>query len=83
MKKIMILTMIGISLLFSGCCGEMDIWTANRARIKVDDNKWEEVKVIHATHIRPYDGCDIVSVETEDKVYVTHSANVILIKDKR
>lgn len=83
MKKILILAMIGMSLLFSGC-GNMDIidyhWTFNRARIKVNDEKWEEVKV---KNWHDYDGSDMIAVETEGKVYVTHSANVILIKDKR
>lgn len=83
MKKIRLLAVVGLSLLFSGC-GNMDIidyhWTFNRAKLKVDDDKWEEVKV---KRWHDYAGSDMVAIETEDRVYVTHSVNVILIKDKK
>lgn len=82
MKKIMLLAVVGFSLLFSGC-GNVDIidyhWTFNRAKIKVGDT-WEEVKV---KRWHDYDGSDMVGIETEDRVYVTHSVNVVLIKDKK
>ena len=82
MKKILIVATIGLSLLFSGC-GNMDFvdwhWTFNKARIKVNDNKWEEVEV---KRWHDYDNSDMIAIETKDKVYVTHSANVVLIKDK-
>lgn len=82
MKRYILLTMIGLSLLFNGC-GNMDIvdwhWTFNKARIKVNDNKWEEVNV-KSWH--DYDGSDMIAIETKDRVYVTHSMNVVLIKEK-
>ena len=84
MKKILIVATVGLSLLlFSGCCGNMDFmdwhWTFNKARLKVNDNKWEEVEV---KRWHDYDGSDMIAIETKDRVYVTHSANVVLIKDK-
>lgn len=82
MKKYIILAMIGLSLLFNGC-ENMDIvdwhWTFNKARIKVDDGKWEEVNV-KSWH--DYDGSDMIAIETKDRVYVTHSMNIVLIKEK-
>lgn len=82
MKRIMIVAMIGLSMLFSGC-GNMDImdwhWTFDRARIRVDGDKWEEVQI---KRWHDYDGSDMIAIETESRVYVTHSVNVILIKNK-
>ncbi len=82
MKKIMIVATIWLSL-FVGGCGNMDImdwhWTFDRARIRVDGDKWEEVQV---KRWHDYDGSDMIAIETESRVYVTHSVNVILIKNK-
>ena len=82
MKKIMIIAAIGLSLFVAGC-GNMDIvdwhWTFDRAKIRVDGDKWEEVKV---KNWHDYDGSDMIAVETDTQVFVTHSMNVILIKNK-
>lgn len=82
MKKIMMIAAFGLSL-FVGGCGNMDImdwhWTFDRARIRVDGDKWEEVQI---KRWHDYDNSDMIAIETESRVYVTHSVNVILIKNK-
>ena len=82
MKKIMMIAAIGLSL-FVGGCGNMDImdwhWTFDRARIRVDGDKWEEVKI--KSWKNP--GCyEMFIIETDSKVYFTHAVNVILFKNK-
>lgn len=70
------------ALLLVGGCGNMDFvdwhWTFDEALIKVGD-KWQSVDV-KAWH--DYDGSDMVAVETQSQVFVTHSCNVVLIKNK-
>lgn len=83
MKKTIAIALASTMMLLSGC-GNMDFvdwhWTFDKARIKVDENKWEEVSI---KKWHDYDGSDMIAIETEDHVYVTHSANVILIKSKK
>lgn len=80
MKKLMA---IALSTSLIAGCGNMDIidwhWTFDKAKIKMDDNVWKELK-IKSWH--DYDKSDMIAIETEDAVYVTHSMNVILIKSK-
>ena len=63
-------------------CGNMRLldthWTFTEACIKTPDG-WRLVKL---KHWRDYEKSDTVQIETEDKVYLTHYSNVILIKDK-
>lgn len=77
-----IIAAIALSCVLGGC-GNMDIldyhWTFNRALIKTDGGKWREVE-LKAWH--DYKDSDMIAVETATQVLVTHSANVILIKDK-
>lgn len=81
--KIVISTVIVATLLLLSGCGNMDFvdwhWTFNKARIRLNDNKWEEVKV---KRWHDYDNSDMIAIETPHAVYVTHSVNVILIKEK-
>lgn len=82
MKKIGIAA-VALAIAFVNGCGNMDIvdwhWTFDRARIKVGEGKWEEFPI---TRWHDYGGSDMIAIETKDRVCVTHSANVILIKTK-
>lgn len=81
MKKLIAGMVLAVAALTAGC-GNMDVmdyhWTFNRAYIKLR-GEWTEVKV-KSWH--DYDGSDMVAVETEAQVFVTHSRNVVLVKDK-
>lgn len=71
-----------VTTLFTAGCGNMDIldyhWTFNRAYVKMN-GQWVEVEV-KGWH--DYDNSDMIAVETKDQVLVTHSCNVVLVKDK-
>ena len=64
-------------------CGNMDFvdwhWTFDTAIIKCPDGNCTTVKV-KSWH--DFDNSDMVQIETENNVYCTHSANIILIKTK-
>ena len=81
MKKTIAIALASAMMLLSGC-GNMDFvdwhWTFNKAHIKID-GKWQEVEV---KRWHDYDNSDMVAVETEKQVFVTHSMNVVFIKDK-
>lgn len=82
MKKITAIAFASIMMFVSGC-GNMDImdwhWRFDKALIKMSDDKWHEIKV---QRWHDYEKSDMIAVETDDNVYVTHSMNVILIKIK-
>lgn len=82
MKNTIAIAFASIMMFVSGC-GNMDIidwhWRFDKALIKMDDNKWSEFK-IQKWH--DYDNSDMIAVETDTQVFVTHSMNVILIKTK-
>ena len=82
MKKLMTIALIASMAIISGC-GNMDIidwhWRFDKARIKVNDNEWQEVKI---KNWHDYDNSDMIAIETDTQVFVTHSVNVILIKTK-
>lgn len=71
------------SLMLISGCGNMDIvdwhWTFDKALVKFG-SEWREVDV---KNWHDYDNSDMVAVETEDQVLVTHSCNVVLIKNKK
>ena len=81
MKKIIMAIGIASTAFICGC-GNMDIldyhWSFQRAYIKVG-GEWRTVKV-KAWH--DYEYSDMIAVETDTQVFVTHSANVVLVKDK-
>lgn len=64
-------------------CGNMSLvdwhWTFDEAIIKTPDGKCMTVKV---KNWHDFERSDMVQIETADKVFCTHSANVILIKHK-
>lgn len=81
MKKLVMALLLASAGLISGC-GNMDVmdwhWTFHRAYVRTADG-WKSVKV---KNWHDYDGSDMIAVETDTNVYVTHSCNVVLVKDK-
>jgi len=73
---------VAIALMLLAGCGNMDFidwhWTFDKALIKMGD-KWQEVEV---KNWHDYNRSDMVAVETKTQVFVTHSVNVVLIKNK-
>ena len=63
-------------------CGNRQIfdttWTFERAIIFLPDGEKIEGPIANWTD---YDGSDMIQVKIEDKVYLTHSSNVILISE--
>ena len=84
MRNILTIAFLAASACLVGGCGNMDIldyhWTFNRALVRSEDGGWREIK-LKSWH--DYENSDMIAVETDTQVFVTHSANVILIKDKR
>lgn len=64
-------------------CGNMDLidwhWTFDKAIIKIGN----ESQVVDVTAWHDYDDSDMIAIETRTQVFVTHSANVVLIKNKK
>ncbi len=85
MKKIIAITAVLVLAAFAFIygCGNMDIvdwhWTFDKALVKVG-SEW---KTLDIKNWHDYDNSDMIAVETEDQVLVTHSCNVVLIKNKR
>lgn len=80
MKKLIFIATVA---LLAGGCGNMDIfdyhyWTFDKALVKMG-SEWVEVDV---KGWYDYENSDMVAVETKAQVFVTHSANVVLIKNK-
>ena len=78
----MAIAALTLSALLQGC-GNMSLldthWTFDEAIIKSPDGSTISVKV-KSWH--DFENSDMVQVETPDRVYCTHSCNVILIKNK-
>ena len=76
------LILVGIICAVSGC-GNMSLfdvhWTFDEAIIRMPDGKCEKVKVV-GWH--DFENSDMIQIETSNQVFCTHSANVILIKNK-
>jgi len=67
------------ALALAGGCGNMyPADSFDKALVKLG-GEWKEMPVKKAYH----DSCDMVAVETDDQVLVTHSCNVVLIKNKK
>ena len=75
--------LVGILMLLTGC-GNMNIidwhWTFDEAIVKMPDGKCEKIKLV-GWH--DFEKSDMIQIETEEQVFCTHSANVILIKNKK
>ena len=87
-RKVVILTAVllvltGVSVICKGC-GNMSIldlhWTFDEAIVKMPDGKCERIKLV-GWH--DFEQSDMIQIETEEQVFCTHSANVILIKNKK
>lgn len=85
MKKIIAITTTVLLCTLCGGCGNMDIidinWTFDEAIVKYPDGKCERVKIVSWHDY--FNGSDMIQIETETQVLCTHSANVILIKNKK
>lgn len=77
MKKTIAIALASIMMLLSGCGNDWHL-KFNKAHIKID-GKWQEVEV---KRWHDYDYSDMVAIETDKQVFVTHSMNVVFIKDK-
>lgn len=75
------LIVLPILLMLSGC-GNMSVidstWSFERAIIFLPDGEKIEGKV---TNWNDYDGSDMIQVRIDDKVYLTHSSNVVMISE--
>ena len=78
-KTIAIVLVCGLAL--SGCNRSIfdTYWDFNEALVKSGNNSWESVKV---EAWRDYENSDMIQIVTPEKVILTHSANIMLIKTR-
>jgi hypothetical protein len=75
------LLLLCVCIMFAGCGNRQGFdttWSFERAIIFLPDGEKIEGKV---TRWRDYGGSDMMQVTIDDKTYLTHSSNVVLVSE--